>query len=32
VLRSVGMALIAGLVSTALLAPPLWLLWELLPK
>ncbi|WP_104139576.1 nuclease-related domain-containing protein [Arthrobacter sp. ZGTC131] len=32
VLRSAGMALIAGLVSTALLAPPLWLLWELLPK
>lgn len=32
VLRSVGMALIAGLVSTVLLAPPLWLLWELLPK
>lgn len=32
VLRSVGTALIAGLVSTALLAPPLWLLWELLPK
>lgn len=31
-LRSVGMALIAGLISTALLAPPLWLLWELLPK
>jgi hypothetical protein len=32
VLRSVGMALIAGFVSAALLAPPLWLLWELLPK
>ena len=31
-LRSVGMAMIAGLISTALLAPPLWLLWELLPK
>lgn len=31
-LRSVGMALIAGFISTALLAPPLWLLWELLPK
>jgi len=26
------MAMIAGLISTALLAPPLWLLWELLPK
>ena len=31
-LRSAGMAMIAGLISTALLAPPLWLLWELLPK
>ena len=31
-LRSVGMALIAGLMSTALLVPTLWLLWELLPK
>lgn len=31
-LRSAGMALIAGLISTALLAPSLWLLWELLPK
>jgi hypothetical protein len=31
-LRSVGMALIAGSISTALLAPALWLLWELLPK
>lgn len=31
-LRSVGAALMAGLVSTALLAAPLWLLWELLPK
>jgi len=28
----VQMALIAGLISTALLVPPLWLLWELLPK
>lgn len=31
-LRSLGMALIAGLISTAMLVPPLWLLWELLPK
>ena len=31
-LRSVGLALSAGLIWTALLAPPLWLLWELLPK
>ncbi|MEN8582947.1 nuclease-related domain-containing protein [Burkholderia sp. RS01] len=31
-LRSVGMALIAGFITTALLAPPLWLLWELLPQ
>ena len=28
----VGRSLVAGLVSAALLAPPLWLLWELLPK
>ncbi|WP_395400884.1 nuclease-related domain-containing protein [Arthrobacter sp. UC242_113] len=32
VLRVVGRSLVAGLVSAALLAPPLWLLWELLPK
>ncbi|PNH82283.1 NERD domain-containing protein [Arthrobacter sp. AFG20] len=32
VLRMVGRSLVAGLVSAALLAPPLWLLWELLPK
>ena len=32
VLRVVGQSLVAGLVSAALLAPPLWLLWELLPK
>lgn len=31
-LRVVGRSLTAGLVSAALLAPPLWLLWELLPK
>jgi hypothetical protein len=28
----VGRSIVAGLVSAALLAPPLWLLWELLPK
>jgi hypothetical protein len=32
VLRVVGRSLVAGLVSAALLAPPLWLVWELLPK
>jgi len=32
VLRVVGRSLVAGLVSAALLAPPLWLLWELLPR
>jgi hypothetical protein len=32
VLRVVGRSLVAGLVSAALLAPPLWLMWELLPK
>ncbi|RAM39034.1 NERD domain-containing protein [Arthrobacter globiformis] len=32
VLRVVGRSLVAGLVSAALLAPPLWLLWDLLPK
>jgi Nuclease-related domain len=32
VLRVVGRSLVAGLVSAALVAPPLWLLWELLPK
>jgi hypothetical protein len=32
VLRVVGRSLVAGFVSAALLAPPLWLLWELLPK
>ncbi|MGN7251253.1 NERD domain-containing protein [Arthrobacter sp. SAFR-014] len=32
VLRVVGRSLVAGLVSAALLAPPLRLLWELLPK
>ncbi|MFE4544207.1 NERD domain-containing protein [Arthrobacter sp. NPDC056727] len=32
VLRVVGRSVVAGLVSAALLAPPLWLLWELLPK
>jgi hypothetical protein len=32
VLRVVGRSLVAGLVSAALMAPPLWLLWELLPK
>lgn len=32
VLRVVGRSLVAGLVSAALLAPPLWLIWELLPK
>lgn len=32
VLRVVGRSLVAGFVSAALLAPPLWLLWELLPR
>ncbi|MFC9353660.1 NERD domain-containing protein [Arthrobacter sp. NPDC057013] len=32
VLRVVGRSLVAGLVSAALLAPALWLIWELLPK
>ena len=32
VLRVVGRSFVAGLVSAAMLAPPLWLLWELLPK
>jgi hypothetical protein len=32
VLRVVGRSLVAGLVAAALLAPPLWLLWELLPE
>jgi Nuclease-related domain len=31
-LRVVGRSLVAGLVSAALLTPPLWLMWELLPK
>ncbi|WP_306920407.1 nuclease-related domain-containing protein [Arthrobacter globiformis] len=32
VLRVVGRSLVAGIVSAALLAPLLWLLWEWLPK